>query len=99
MDDDRTSVLRHRIETLRRYLAEGVMAEIATLYLQEIARAEAELALIASREPAEIPLKGDGHCHRRRLTYGKAEIWLTSLKRRCRASLELCGGMGRRRSD
>jgi len=55
MDDDRTSVLRHRIETLRRYLAEGVMAEIATLYLQEIARAEAELALIASREPAEIP--------------------------------------------
>jgi hypothetical protein len=55
MDDDRTIVLGHRIETLRRYLAEGVMAEIATLYLQEIARAEAELALIASREPAEIP--------------------------------------------
>ena len=61
MDDDRTIVLGHRIETLRRYLAEGVMAEIATLYLQEIARAEAELALIAlhgsrrrshEREPA-----------------------------------------------
>ena len=48
MDDDRTIVLGHRIETLRRYLAEGVMAEIAALYLQEIARAEAELALIAS---------------------------------------------------
>jgi hypothetical protein len=52
MDDDRTTVLRHRIETLRRYLAEGVTAEIATLYLQEIARAEAELALIDSPEPA-----------------------------------------------
>jgi hypothetical protein len=52
MNDDRATQLRGRIETLREYLAEGVTAEIATLYLQEIARAEAELALIASSEPA-----------------------------------------------
>ncbi len=41
---DRAQTLRRRIALYRRYLSEGVDAELAQLYLREIAEAEAELA-------------------------------------------------------
>ena len=42
--DARADMLRHRVALYRRYLAEGVSAELAIVYLREIAEAEAELA-------------------------------------------------------
>jgi hypothetical protein len=47
--DDRADMLRHRVALYRRYLAEGVSAELAIVYLREIAAAEAELAGIAGQ--------------------------------------------------
>lgn len=48
---DRTETLRRRIGLYRQYLREGVSAELAALYLREIAAAEAELAAIAGQDP------------------------------------------------
>jgi hypothetical protein len=42
--DDHADRLRRRVALYRRYLAEGVSAELAVVYLREIAEAEAELA-------------------------------------------------------
>jgi hypothetical protein len=47
--DDRADMLRHRVALYRRYLAEGVSAELAIVYLREIAEAEAELAGIVGQ--------------------------------------------------
>jgi hypothetical protein len=52
--DGRADMLRHRVALYRRYLAEGVCAELAIVYLREIAEAEAELAGIAGQgEPGD----------------------------------------------
>lgn len=42
--DERAEMLRRRIALYRRYLAEGVDAELAWHYLNEIASAESQLA-------------------------------------------------------
>ncbi len=47
--DERSELLRHRIELYRRYLREGVDANLAAQYLREIGAAEAELAEIEGR--------------------------------------------------
>ena len=53
--DQRSEILRRRIALYRRYLAEGVDAELARHYLHEIRDATAELAEIerdsGKREP------------------------------------------------
>ncbi len=41
---DRAETLRRRIALYRRYLSEGVDAELAQWYLRQIVEAEAELA-------------------------------------------------------
>jgi len=41
---ERAEILRHRIALYRRYLSEGVDAQLAAQYLVDIAGAEAELA-------------------------------------------------------
>jgi hypothetical protein len=44
---ERVEGLRRRIVLYRRYLAEGVDADLAQTYLRELANAEAELSEIA----------------------------------------------------
>lgn len=44
--NERAEILRRRIALYRRYLAEGVEAELAQHYLREIVSTEAELAAI-----------------------------------------------------
>jgi hypothetical protein len=45
--EERADTLRRRIALYRRYLAEGVDADLARTYLSELAEAEAELWEIA----------------------------------------------------
>jgi hypothetical protein len=49
MMDDRAQTLQRRIALYRRYLREGVDANLASEYLREIAEAEAELEQITGR--------------------------------------------------
>lgn len=46
---DRAEAMRQRIDLYRQYLREGVSAELAAVYLREIAAAEAELKAIDSQ--------------------------------------------------
>jgi len=46
---DSVESLRHRIALYRKYLSEGVDADLARTYLAEIAKAEALLAEIEAR--------------------------------------------------
>jgi hypothetical protein len=46
MGDTRADGLRNKIALYRRYLADGVDADLAERYLREIKRTEAELARI-----------------------------------------------------
>lgn len=48
--EDRAAVLRRKIALLRGYLREGVEADLAVMYLHDIAEAEAELRHIEDRE-------------------------------------------------
>lgn len=48
-DMDRAEAMRQRIDLYRQYLREGVSAELAAVYLREIAAAEAELKAIDSQ--------------------------------------------------
>ncbi len=48
---ERAEILRRRIALYRRYLAEGVDAELARQYLRDIAHMEAELAEIEKNDP------------------------------------------------
>jgi hypothetical protein len=52
---DRAETLRRRVAIYRRHLQEGATAELAAVYLREIASAEAELAAIEGedQEPAD----------------------------------------------
>ena len=50
---DTPAMLRQRIALYRRYLAEGVTADVARHYLESIAQAEAKLAEM--RRPASPP--------------------------------------------
>jgi hypothetical protein len=44
--EERADTLRRRIALYRRYLAEGIDADLAQTYLRELAEAEAELSEI-----------------------------------------------------
>ncbi len=57
--DDRAEALRRRIATCRLYLAEGIPTVFAREYLSEIAKAEAELTMIAREEAALAKNKKD----------------------------------------
>ena len=48
--NERAELLRRRIALYRRYLAEGVEAELAGHYLREIMDAEVELAGLETRD-------------------------------------------------
>ena len=48
MEQDRTKLLRQRIELYRRYLREGVDGRLAFEYLRQIAEDEAELGHVAA---------------------------------------------------
>ncbi len=48
--ENRAATLRHKIVLLRRYLREGVDADVAVFHLRDIAEAEAELRNIEDDE-------------------------------------------------
>ena len=55
---ERAEFLPRQIALYRRYLSEGVVGDIASRYLIEIAKAEAELAEIAKAEAELAEMAG-----------------------------------------
>jgi len=51
--DDRRALLRRKIELLETYLRDGIDAELAAAYLEEITRARRELRELDAGKPGD----------------------------------------------